>query len=498
MTDQADIPDPLPWDQRSKGVRPMPGGYPGYIHALRQICEYVVNEEPSQTDLVGWIQGHFSLSAGSATWREGFLHTTSVVESSANQIKLSEHASRWYVAADDGILIGLLHSRLQYFGEMLSELRAGPRSLEELRQAAGKYNLNWDSDTQVQSRRGWLESANLVEPDGKGHLAITDAGRDLLSKLDVHSPDSMPEHTHAGSRPEPTPDRIPTSKPEAMPPSSAIESEDSSAERGPSPVEALAREIQDASTDSKNPDRLEAAVREAFHFLGFEAEKLGGRGQTDVLVNAPLGKNDSYTVTIDAKTVGATKTVGAGSLEDRQVNWHSLEDHRKQHNADYSMLVGPNPSGKKLMDHAIDSSVAVLSTDQLAELCLQHSDAPLGLQDYRALFESGGAVDTVSIGKAAQDLTRLRDLAGEICGKLAEQIKAFGPIGAIELRHLLDQPTDTDVIQQVLDTLASPLVGAIQGTANEGYVVATAPWVIQQRLHQLGNHLATLESSQDQ
>ena len=229
-----------------------------------------------------------------------------------------------------------------------------------------------------------------------------------------------------------------------------------------------------------------------FQFLGFDAEKLGGSGKTDVLVKAPLGKDSSYSVTIDAKTVGA------GSLGDGQVDWVTLDEHRKQHNADYSMLVGPNPSSGRLMARAGDQSVAVLSTDQLAELCLQHAAAPLGLEDYRALFDTGGPVDMASIAEATQDLTRLRDLSAVLCEKLAERTNTFGPLTASQLMVMLDQPdkpSSAQEIQQVLDTLAAPLVGAIQGTASEGYVLATAPRVTQQRLHQLGDQLTTLEST---
>ena len=481
MTNPADIPTPLPWDQRAKGVGSMPGGYTGYVQALRQICEHVVSEGPSRTDLVVWIQGHFDLSGGSATWRERFLHKAGVLEFSASQIRLSEHASRWYVGSDDGILIGLLHSRLQYFGEMLSELHEGPRSLEELRQAAEKYNLNWDTDNQGHRRRGWLESAKLVEPDGKDRLAITDAGRSLLSMLKLHRPALDEEHTDRNPPATPSPSGVTN-----LPARTATTDQQPMPEQ-PFPGEVLADEIRSASTDSKNPDRLEIAVRDAFKFLGFDAEKLGGSGKTDVLVKAPLGKDDSYTATIDAKTVGA------GSLGDGQVDWVTLEEHRKQHNADYSMLIGPNPSGKRLMNRAVDQAVAVLSTEQLADLCIQHARAPLSLKDYRALFEAGGVVDTNSIDRAAKDWVRLRDLAVELCEKLTERTGTFGPLTASQLMVMIDQPdksSSVEEIQQTLDTLASPLVGVIQGTASGGYVLATAPRVIQQRLQQLGDQIA--------
>ena len=193
-------------------------------------------------------------------------------------------------------------------------------------------------------------------------------------------------------------------------------------------------------------------------------------------------------VTIDAKTVGS------GSLSDGQVNWITLDEHRNNHNADYSMVVGPNPSGERLMNRAVDQMVAVLSTEQLADLCLQHAVWPLNLKDYRVLFESGGAVDMAMINRTAQDLTWHRNLAVELCGKLAERTGTFGPLTASQLMVMVDQPdkpSSEQEIQQTLDTLASPLVGAVQGTASTGYVLATAPRVIQQRLKQLGEQIAS-------
>ena len=484
MTNPADIPLPLPWDERDKGIVTMPGGYTAYIDALRNICEHVVAGHPTSESLVTRLQSEYELTQGSARHKESFLRKASILEHKGSLLCLTAQASRWHETQDDGLLVALLHSRIQFVGELLAELRDQPRSTEELRQTAKTFCLNWTSKGQVQFRRGWLQSAKLIEPIGNDRLAITDSGRDLLAKLTVHAPGSELEHSRPQPPPEPSSDSAPTSPPRTTPSTTVSESDESAAGNASFPAEALAREIRDAATDSKNPDRLEVAVRDAFHFLGFQAEKLGGSGKTDVLVKAPLGKNGSYTVTIDAKTVGS------GSLGDHQVDWVTLKDHRNQHDADYSMLVGPNPSGQRLMNRAIDQSVAVLSTNQLAELCLQHADAPLGLQGYRALFESGGAVDTSPVEEEANNLSRLRDLAGEICGQLAERTKAFGPIGAAQLQMVLNQPTDTGEIQQVLDTLANPLVGAIQGTADKGYVLATAPRVIQQRLQLLGDQLA--------
>ena len=40
-TNHPNVPSVLPWDQRYKGVLPLPGGNSGYLDSLRQLCTFV-------------------------------------------------------------------------------------------------------------------------------------------------------------------------------------------------------------------------------------------------------------------------------------------------------------------------------------------------------------------------------------------------------------------------------------------------------------------------
>jgi len=212
------IPPPLPWEKRKPSMNSSPRGYSSYIHSLREICDRVVSDHPTPTDLVGWIQGHFVLSESTAKVLVDFLHRAGVLESAADRIHLSEYANHWYAEKDDAILVGLLHSRIQFVGEMLAELRGQPRSIEELRQAAQQYNLEWEGPGQVNRRRGWLESAGLIEPANEGRLALTDAGRDLLSKLTLQPRSSEPAPLQPPPAPRPPPPPSPAPRPLLRPP----------------------------------------------------------------------------------------------------------------------------------------------------------------------------------------------------------------------------------------------------------------------------------------
>lgn len=204
MTNPADIPPPLPWGERLKSATSIKGSYTGYLNTLRTISQFVDRERPKHPVLVKWLQDNLNYGEKNSEDIVRNLLRRGVFESTASQINLSQHARYWYASEDDGILIALLHSRIQFFGEMLAELRGAPLAIGELLEVAEEYGLNWATPSQIQQRRGWLESAKLIEPAGNDHLAITDAGRDLLAKLTVHRPGFAPT---GPATPEPLPNK---------------------------------------------------------------------------------------------------------------------------------------------------------------------------------------------------------------------------------------------------------------------------------------------------
>ena len=362
---------------------------------------------------------------------------------------------------------------------MLAELRKTPQSMAELRSIANaEYGFNWTQDKPVANRRGWLQSAGFIEVKADKKLTITEAGRAFLTRLGIAPASRKPVPI---LDPVSEPSRKPVRTQEPVP-------EPSPVDEPPTPHDStsaheLAAEIEESSTDSQNPRRFERAVRDAFAYLGFRAELMGGSGKTDVLLTARLGSSDSYKVTVDAKTTAS------GHVTDGQVDWATLVEHRTNEGSDHSLLVGPNPRGARLFNRAVEYEVTVLSSQRLAQQCRDHARTPLGLDDYRLLFTTPGKADLTELDKRTETSDRLRVLAADICRMLAERWDTVGYHTARDLWMLLPQAT-TDLIQSVLVTLASPLVGAVHGDPVNGYVLATDPKVVQHRLTLLGDELA--------
>ena len=467
----------------------MPGGYDGYFDSLRWAAESTQEAPPSQSELAARMADQFGLTESAARLRLSFLKKVGFLGVDSGVWILPELTKRWLVNRDAAPLIARLHQKVQFIGEMLKGLEQPMTTADLRRWACDQYLMGWETNTQIDNRRGWLQSAGLIKRDSDGLLCLTDDGSGFLDLVVVQP---------ALDRQSRKPGDIDGSKMRSEGAVLDLGEGEPSQDLGTGSLDRatqISRRVTSAATDSKNPTQFERALRDAFRYLGFAAEHLGGSGQTDVLVDARFGGDASYRVAIDAKTTSAP------SLQDHQVDWDTLTEHRLKHEADYSMLVGPNPSGGRLMERAQLHNVAVLSADALAGLCELHSDRPLGLADYRTLFEQSGEVDLSEIEERAEEANRLVTLAQRLVDAIADLARDLGPLTANQLRLTMyhqdseDLPTQAE-IEAMLAALASPLMGAIAGNPDTGYVLACSPAVTAHRLGILGASL-TRDSASD-
>jgi len=85
---------------------------------------------------------------------------------------------------------------------------------------------------------------------------------------------------------------------------------------------------------TSDPAAFERVVAEAFSQLGFASRWVGGAGRTDVEIVADLGPGEGYRVIIDCKTTTHE------AVSDAQIDWVTLVEHRRHHQADYVAVVG--------------------------------------------------------------------------------------------------------------------------------------------------------------
>lgn len=176
----------------------------------------------------------------------------------------------------------------------------------------------------------------------------------------------------------------------------------------------------------------------------------------------------------------------------------TLRDHREAHDAKYSLLVAPNPGGKRLEQRARDYRVSMLSAEKLAALCRRHDETPLSLFDYEPLFASAGKVDTSVLDNAVAEMTALYNWANLICRELPERAERHGPMSAREVHVAMDagfKELSEDDIGRLLAMLSHPLIGVLHrveggGGAEPRYAPAINPETSGHRIHLLGDSVA--------
>lgn len=176
-----------------------------------------------------------------------------------------------------------------------------------------------------------------------------------------------------------------------------------------SPVDKLIAELEVAQRDASHPQRFEQAVAEAFGFLGFDSRWHGQPGETDVVVESPLG-HERFRVVVDAKSSGS------GKISEGQINWPAVADHRQRRSADHAAVIGERFAGGNLQRFAADFSIALIDTQSLTQVLRLHADTPFQASDLRPLFSTTGPMSPViaDLRQKAQGLKHHWQLIADI------------------------------------------------------------------------------------
>lgn len=222
--------------------------------------------------------------------------------------------------------------------------------------------------------------------------------------------------------------------------------------------------------ESKTPEEFENALKEAFCYFGFKAELIGTSGDTDVLLTANIG-DETYKVTVDGKT--AKK----GKVLESQINWDSLEDHRKKHNADYTVVIGPNFSEGKLAERAEAHKVSVLPTEYIIKLIEEHSKYPITLLDFKDMFAKTG-----DLSERVDDLLEQNRIKCELLSKfkivLEEMNNLQDALGFFNLDRLcgrlIDHEIDEDTLKSMIELLKIPFINSIKDLGEDKFILVNS------------------------
>jgi hypothetical protein len=465
------LPAAFSWTERAKAVYPLPGGYDGYLTSLRRIIAYVNEASPTRAELAGWLLKQYG-SAFTAPVID-FLRRLSLLDIRADRCQATDPAQTWIASDDPAFLIALLHSRARFIGEMLDNLREPRRTSDILDLANERFSMGWSSNAQVDRRRGWLQSAGMLTVLEDGRLQATESGVSLLSALELYRAQDEPSIAPA---------------PQPQPPTPARAGGDRRV------VERLHATMRDTSA----PAEFEKTVADAFRLLGLDSLWVGGSGDTDVVLTADLGPHESYRVIVDCKTTSHD------AVQDQQIDWTTLREHRDRREADFVAVVGCTFAGSRVFARSRENRVLLIDVDSLATLCTQHQANPVGLEIYRRFFAAPDVqIGTAAVAEAMEDMQRWASLAAAVVQQVTRLEATEGPVEKTDLYWNIRSEGDQfewvtrDDIQSVLDALAAPAIGVLR-VVDGGYKGLGGNRTAAQRLRLLAQRIDPADGVNDE
>ncbi|MEI6623746.1 MAG: restriction endonuclease [Actinomycetes bacterium] len=371
-------------------------------------------------------------------------------------------AREWVEGGSSIDLVRLVHTRIRFVGEFLLNVDEYPRVSELLGVAVSEYGVESAVLNFMQRIARLLKEADLITETGFSRYSSTGVGRALLKELPLAKP-------------------VSSIAMEDIAESVVTEVED---------LDAVIEELRQASTDSQAPQRFEDAIAACFLAMGLQAERIGGSGDTDVVVDIGFRSVTAGRAIVDAKSSAS------GVITEKAINLHAIAEHRKKHDAEYMAIVGPSFLHGRLDQWATESGVVLLSVDQLAALVRRQHVTPLSPNELRHAFVAETGWSQLESLWAARD--RQRRLVSLIMGSLAREALEFDEVLGTSLdavsvyraiRDSVHPRPSTKEIQEILDFLSSDLMGVLTHNAN-GYSLHESPMTSSDRLVSFASAIA--------
>ncbi|SRR6266496_387218 len=256
-------------------------------------------------------------------------------------------------------------------------------------------------------------------------------------------------------------------------------------------IQELCQELQEAQYDTVNPARFEKAVADAFSNLGFQAEHIGGSGDTDVLARAWLG-DESFVLVIDAKTCQPDRVRS-------EINYAPLKDHQEQHTADYAIVVAPGYAQGNTIKFAENQGIGLLETKLLLELIEKNARSGISFYILKDIFSQIGLLqlDIQKLLQPRTDMLRAMKAVLEIFEAHQRREETLASLSSDSVYWMLKgrgSKFPLQYIRDAVDLLANPLIGILE-KKEDGYVLTLPANQAFVRFASIGEVISTISSN---
>lgn len=330
---------------------------PNRIENLRTIIQFSY-ERVSRSDLFKFIEEEFKLKTSSVESMMPFLRADGLLEEVGRNIYVATSAAKaWCNSGNDLDFIRIIHAHKRFVGEMIA-FATEVVTRNDIYTEAKKYGLNLEKARWIM---GFLLEAGLLEETQYLHVKATPLGLKFVLELPLMEPSIEEQDTSVQKFDE-----------------AEVATNDSATRL----FNRLSVAARDPMAESKGSGvAFEELIAEIFICMGFEAKRIGGAGNTDVVVRWKDKDGKMITAIIDGKSKSS------GTVTHTDVSDVAIETHKEKNNAEYVAIIGPGFSGDTIKNHARKKSFALITDEELIDIAKNVQNLGLSLSEISTLFK---------------------------------------------------------------------------------------------------------------
>ncbi len=405
---------------------------PNRIENLRIITQFSY-DRVSRVDLFKFIEGEFRLKSSSVESMMPFLKADGLLEEVGRNIYIATPAAKaWCESGNDLDFIRILHAHKRFVGELIRTTET-ERVRNDVYAEAKTYGLNTEKTRWI---IGFLMEAGLIEEPQYLHLKATPLGMKFVETLPLFIEEEAAESVQKINMEEPK------------------DGSESEIETTNIIFESLRIAARDPMAAGKaSGAAFEEAIAEVFCYMGYEVKRIGGSGDTDVVVRWKDEEGKTMTAIVDGKS----KT--NGSVAHSDVSDIALETHKEKNHADFVAIIGPGFSGDTIRNHARKKGFALITDTELIDIAHNARLLGLSLTDIAYLFKVPNGLSQLDELITARK--RELDIVTLVIATFVKEQETMDSLSARDLYFLLRRTALSPSLEELLNTFETLSKGEV-------------------------------------
>lgn len=409
---------------------------PNRIENLRAIVQFS-NERVSRADLFKFIEDEFSLKTSSVESMMPFLRADGLLEEVGRNIYVATAAARaWCNSGNDLDFIRIIHAHKRFVGEMII-FATDVVTRNDIYTESKKYGLNLEKTRWIM---GFLLEAGVLEETQYLHVKATPLGLKFALDLPLMTPSSEGQELNNTNTKE-------VNKAEIL-----IDN----------PNDSLFKRLYAAARDPMSESKasgvaFEELIAETFVYMGFEAKRIGGAGNTDVVVRWKDNDGKIITAVVDGKSKSS------GTVTHTDVSDVAIETHKEKNGAEYVAIIGPSFGGDTIKNHARKKGFALITDEELIDVAKNVQVLGLSLTETSTLFQVPNGL--ARLNELIDTRKREQEILTLVISTFKQEQDAMESLSARDLYFLLRRTDISPSLEELInafETLSKDEIGILK------------------------------------